>query len=206
MLQPQSTYFAPKYPERAQVLNQGNFKVISIIIFQTITSLNRRQYRVYYISDREMAVQNIVTTLAYAHHHVTASHPAKKISLSTPTTSSSRFLSSFLLPLCQHLFARSITSATNPAIYSRYTKFTRVTKPPRTMGSIPLAFNFVCHRRSSLSYRLVYPNNNACIYILTHVRKRIWYYFGSGQRESMRRMQSNESAKWMVKSSGTTDV
>lgn len=64
-------------PLRAQVLDQENINLISILFFQTSTRRYRRQNSVEHILDRAIVVSNIMTALAYAHDHFTASHPTK---------------------------------------------------------------------------------------------------------------------------------
>lgn len=129
----------------------------------------------------------------------------RKLSLSMPSTFKSHFpffLSHFSLP-------PSLCTLRHPGFSSgnhfRYTKFTRVTKPPRTIRSIPLTDNlFLSPIVPLLSSYL--PNNNACACTITHVRKWNWYCFGSGRRAFIRRMRPNKSAKQMVKRPGTTGV
>lgn len=82
-------------------------------------------------------------------------------------------------------------------------EFSRFTKHPRTMQSISLAFNFVSHCRSFLSYLHVYPNRNA----RTHPCMRTDLVLPWVRVKSVCwKIPSDESFKQTVKSPSTVGV
>lgn len=159
-----------------------------------------------YISDRAVTVPKVIITLTFASLHVTAFHPLENYIYWYPVLSSTLFPSFFFIPLCQHLFENSITPAPHPAIIP-YTPILFSSQNHKAKcDQFQLAFDFLLHRRSSISNHHVDLNKNVSTCILTHLCKRIWYYFWFWWWAFIREMRLNESAKRMVKSLSTTGV